>query len=44
MFAKSISISINSITPPRDLNKPKPAISISMCISLLYEFVKNYDI
>ena len=27
-----------------DLNKYKPAISTSMCISLLYEFMENYDI
>ena len=42
--AKSISISISSVTPTGDLNKPKSAISTSMCISLLYEFGKNYDI
>ena len=41
---KSISISISSVTHTGDLNKPKFAISTSMCISLLYEFVKNYDI
>ena len=30
--------------PTKDLNKYKFSISISMCISLLYEFMKNYDI
>ena len=36
--------SINSVTPTEDLNKYKSIISTSMCISLLYEFMKNYDI
>ena len=36
--------SISSVTPKGDLNKYKSAISTSMCISLLYEFIKNYDI
>ena len=36
--------SISSVTPTGDLNKYKSAISISMCISLLYEFMNNYDI
>ena len=36
--------SISSVTPTGDLNKYKFAISISMCISLLYEFMKNSDI
>ena len=38
--AKSISISINSITPMGDLNKHKSAISTSRSISLLYEYMK----
>ena len=37
-----ISRSISSVTPTGDLNKYKSAISTSMCISLLYEFIKNY--
>ena len=36
--AKSISISF--VTPKGDLNKHKSVISTSMCISLLYEFMK----
>ena len=36
--------SISSVTPMGDLNKYKSAISTSMCISLLYEFMKNSDI
>ena len=36
--------SIRSVTPSEDLNKYKFAISTSMCISLLYEFMKNNDI
>ena len=36
--------SISSITPTGDLNKYKSSISTSMCISLLYEFMKNPDI
>ena len=40
----AVSTSISSVTPTRDLNKYKFAISTSMCISLLYEFMKNYDI
>ena len=36
--AKSISISF--VTPTGDLNKHKFVISTSMCISLLYEFMK----
>ena len=39
-----LRISINSITPTGDLNKYKSAISTSMCISLLYEFIINSDI
>ena len=39
-FAKSISISISFVTPTGDLNKHKSVISTSMCISLLYEFMK----
>ena len=35
--AKSISI---FVTPTGDLNKHKSVISISICISLLYEFMK----
>ena len=31
---------ISSVTPTRDLNKYKSTISTSMCISLLYEFMK----
>ena len=38
--AKSISISISFLTPTEDLNKHKSVISTSMCISLLYEFMK----
>ena len=37
-FAKSISISF--VTPTGYLNKHKYVISTSMCISLLYEFMK----
>ena len=33
-----------SMCPTGDLNKYKSAISLSICISLLYEFIKNYDI
>ena len=33
--------SISSVTPMGDLNKYKSAISTSMCISLLYEFMNN---
>ena len=33
-----------SMCPTGNLNKYKFDISISMCISLLYEFMKNYDI
>ena len=33
-------MSISSVTPTGDLNKYKSAITISMCISLLYEFMK----
>ena len=36
--------SISSITPTGDLNKYKFDITTSMCISLLYEFMKNSDI
>ena len=36
--------SISSVTPTGDLNKYKYIISTSMCISLLYEFMKNDDI
>ena len=36
--------SISSVTLTEDLNKYKSAISTSMCISLLYEFMKNFDI
>ena len=39
-FAKSVSISISFVTPTGDLNKHKSIISTSMCISLLYEFMK----
>ena len=39
-----LCMSISSVTPTGDLNKYKSAISTSMCISLLYEFMKNYDI
>ena len=36
--------SISFVTHMGDLNKYKSAISTSMCISLLYEFIKNSDI
>ena len=36
--------SINSVTPTEDLNKNKFVISIRTRISLLYEFMNNYDI
>ena len=36
--------SISSITHTGDLNKYKPTISTSMCISLLYEFMINSNI
>ena len=39
-----LRISISSVTPTGDLNKYKSAISTSMCISLLYEFMNNSDI
>ena len=39
-----LCISISSVTPTEDLNKYKSAISTIMCISLLYEFMKNFDI
>ena len=32
--------SIISVTPTRDMNKYKSSISKSMCISLLYDFMK----
>ena len=38
------SVISTSICPTRYLNKYKSTISTSMCISLLYEFMKNYDI
>ena len=41
---KLCSTSIRSVTPTGDLNRYKSAISTSMCISLLYEFIKNFDI
>ena len=40
----SISISISSITPTGDMNKHKFVISTSRCISLLYEFMINFDV
>ena len=43
-YKSAISISISFVTPTGDLNKYKFAISTSICISLLYEFMKNYDI
>ena len=39
-----LRISISSVTPTGDLNKYKSAISTSMCISLLCEFMINSDI
>ena len=39
-----LRISISSVTPTGDLNKYKSTISTSMHISLLYEFMNNYDI
>ena len=36
--------SISSVTPTGNLNKYKSVISISMFISLLYEFMNNSDI
>ena len=39
-----MSIRINSVTPTGDLNKHKSAISKSRRISLLHEFMINYDI
>ena len=36
----SISISISFVNPMGDLNKHKSVISTSICISLLYEFMK----
>ena len=39
-----LSIIISSVTPTGDLNKYKSAISTSICISLLYEFMINPDI
>ena len=38
------SVISTSMCPTRDLNKYKSTISTSICISLLYEFMKNYDI
>ena len=43
-YKSAISTSISSVTPMGDLNKYKSAISTNMCINLLYEFMKNYDI
>ena len=39
-----LRISISFVTPTGDLNKYKFAISISMCISLFYKFMKNSNI
>ena len=39
-----LCISISSVTPTRDLNKYKSTVSTRMCISLLYELMRNYDI
>ena len=39
-----LRISISSVTPTGDLNEYKFVISTSMCISLLYEFIKYSDI
>ena len=39
-----LRISISSVTPTGDLNKYKSAISTSMWISLLYEFMKIFNI
>ena len=41
---KHKSVISTSICPMGDLNKYKFAISTSRCISLLYEFMQNYDI
>ena len=41
---ENLGISISSVTPTGDLNKYKSAISTSICISLLYEFMINPDI
>ena len=35
-----LHISISFVTPTRDLDKYKSAISTSICISLLYEFMQ----
>ena len=43
-YKSAISTSISSVIPTRDLNKYKSAISTSRCISLLYEFMKSFDI
>ena len=43
-YANSISISISSVTPTGDMNKHKFVISTSRCISLLYEFMINFDV
>ena len=43
-YKSAISTNIRSVTPTGDLNKYKSAISTSMCISLLFEFMKNSDI
>ena len=39
-----LRISVSSVTPMGDLDKYKSAISTSRCISLLYEFMINFDI
>ena len=39
-----LRISIISVIPTGNLDKYKSAISTSICISLLYEFIKNSDI
>ena len=43
-YKSVVSASISSVTPTGDLNKYKFDISTSRCISLLYEFMINYDI
>ena len=41
--SKYKSVISTNMYPTGDLNKYKFVISTSICISLLYEFMKNYD-
>ena len=43
-YKSAISTSISSVIPTGDLNKYNSVISTSRCISLLYEYMKSFDI